>query len=157
MLNYMDRFTIVGVLAAVKSEFQIDNKRAGLLQTAFMIRWAKTAAFFFASWAKILVTCVFPLWWATSATDTTEKSSSSWALSSGYSPFSFLPSLVARKTSGGSSSPDVWSALARLVTVASRQLSLQTCSSQSEEIMQFLSLSSPFLLDLALVSLLAVR
>lgn len=38
MLNYMDRFTIVGVLAAVKSEFQIDNKRAGLLQTAFMIR-----------------------------------------------------------------------------------------------------------------------
>ena len=39
MLNYMDRFTIVGVLAAVKSEFQIDNKRAGLLQTAFMIRF----------------------------------------------------------------------------------------------------------------------
>jgi len=39
MLNYMDRFTIVGVLAAVKSEFQIDNKRAGLLQTAFMISY----------------------------------------------------------------------------------------------------------------------
>ena len=42
MLNYMDRFTIVGVLAAVKSEFQIDNKRAGLLQTAFMIRFANS-------------------------------------------------------------------------------------------------------------------
>lgn len=39
MLNYMDRFTIVGVLAAVQSEFQIDNTRAGFLQTAFMLSY----------------------------------------------------------------------------------------------------------------------
>ena len=39
LLNYMDRFTIVGVLSAVQHEFQIGKTKAGLLQTIFIISY----------------------------------------------------------------------------------------------------------------------
>ena len=39
LLNYMDRFTIVGVLSAVQHEFDIGKTKAGLLQTVFMISY----------------------------------------------------------------------------------------------------------------------
>ena len=39
LLNYMDRFTIVGVLSAVQHEFEIGKTKAGLLQTVFMLSY----------------------------------------------------------------------------------------------------------------------
>ena len=39
LLNYMDRFTIVGVLSAVQHEFNIGKTEAGLLQTVFMLSY----------------------------------------------------------------------------------------------------------------------
>ena len=39
LLNYMDRFTIVGVLSAVQHEFNIGKTQAGLLQTVFMLSY----------------------------------------------------------------------------------------------------------------------
>lgn len=39
LLNYMDRFTIVGVLSAVQHEFGIGKTQAGLLQTVFMLSY----------------------------------------------------------------------------------------------------------------------
>merc|ERR1711963_229329 len=36
LINYMDRYTIAGVLTSVKETYQINNSEAGLLQTAFV-------------------------------------------------------------------------------------------------------------------------
>ncbi|XP_030557907.1 protein spinster isoform X1 [Drosophila novamexicana] len=46
LINYMDRFTIAGVLTEVKEDFQIDNDNAGLLQTAFVISYMIFAPLF---------------------------------------------------------------------------------------------------------------
>ena len=39
LLNYMDRFTIISVLSAVRNAFEIDNKKAALLNTVFLISY----------------------------------------------------------------------------------------------------------------------
>ena len=39
LINYMDRYTIVGVLSAVMVEFEIEEAKAGLLQTVFLISY----------------------------------------------------------------------------------------------------------------------
>ena len=39
LLNYMDRFTIISVLSAVRNAFDIDNKKAALLNTVFLISY----------------------------------------------------------------------------------------------------------------------
>ena len=39
LLNYMDRFTIVGVLSAVQQEFNIGQTKAALLQTVFLVSY----------------------------------------------------------------------------------------------------------------------
>ena len=39
LLNYMDRFTIVGVLSAVQQEFDIGQTKAALLQTVFLVSY----------------------------------------------------------------------------------------------------------------------
>ena len=39
LLNYMDRFTIVGVLSAVQQEFEIGQTKAALLQTVFLVSY----------------------------------------------------------------------------------------------------------------------
>lgn len=39
LLNYMDRFTIVGVLSAVQQEFKIGSTDAALLQTVFLVSY----------------------------------------------------------------------------------------------------------------------
>ncbi|EDW02573.1 protein spinster isoform X2 [Drosophila grimshawi] len=46
LINYMDRFTIAGVLTEVQKEFSIDNDSAGLLQTAFVISYMIFAPLF---------------------------------------------------------------------------------------------------------------
>ncbi|XP_051860013.1 protein spinster isoform X7 [Drosophila nasuta] len=46
LINYMDRFTIAGVLTDVKTDFGIDNDRAGLLQTAFVVSYMVFAPLF---------------------------------------------------------------------------------------------------------------
>ncbi|KAH8296952.1 hypothetical protein KR044_001608 [Drosophila immigrans] len=46
LINYMDRFTIAGVLTDVKKDFDIDNDRAGLLQTAFIVSYMVFAPLF---------------------------------------------------------------------------------------------------------------
>ncbi|KRF80296.1 uncharacterized protein Dvir_GJ22291, isoform E [Drosophila virilis] len=46
LINYMDRFTIAGVLTEVKEDFHIDNDNAGLLQTAFVISYMIFAPLF---------------------------------------------------------------------------------------------------------------
>ncbi|XP_045536759.1 protein spinster isoform X2 [Papilio machaon] len=46
LINYMDRFTIAGVLADVKSEFNIGDDWAGLLQTVFVIAYMVFAPMF---------------------------------------------------------------------------------------------------------------
>ncbi|XP_017839195.1 protein spinster isoform X2 [Drosophila busckii] len=46
LINYMDRFTIAGVLVDVQSDFNIDNDSAGLLQTAFVISYMICAPVF---------------------------------------------------------------------------------------------------------------
>ena len=39
LINYMDRLTLAGVLDQVKQEFEANNLRAGILQTAFIISY----------------------------------------------------------------------------------------------------------------------
>jgi len=46
LLNYMDRFTIAGVLLQIQEFFQINNSQAGLLQTAFVVSYMATAPLF---------------------------------------------------------------------------------------------------------------
>ncbi|XP_026840879.1 protein spinster isoform X3 [Drosophila persimilis] len=46
LINYMDRFTIAGVLKDVQNDFQIGNDSAGLLQTVFVISYMVCAPVF---------------------------------------------------------------------------------------------------------------
>uniref|UniRef100_A0A1A9X3J1 Major facilitator superfamily (MFS) profile domain-containing protein n=1 Tax=Glossina brevipalpis TaxID=37001 RepID=A0A1A9X3J1_9MUSC len=46
LINYMDRFTIAGVLDAIQTDFKIDNSYAGLLQTVFIISYMVCAPIF---------------------------------------------------------------------------------------------------------------
>ncbi|XP_013145206.1 PREDICTED: protein spinster isoform X3 [Papilio polytes] len=46
LINYMDRFTIAGVLSDVKTEFNIGDDWAGLLQTVFVIAYMVFAPMF---------------------------------------------------------------------------------------------------------------
>ncbi|XP_068146304.1 protein spinster isoform X1 [Drosophila tropicalis] len=46
LINYMDRFTIAGVLTDVQTDFSIGNDSAGLLQTAFVISYMVCAPVF---------------------------------------------------------------------------------------------------------------
>ncbi|KAG7188248.1 hypothetical protein KM043_016110 [Ampulex compressa] len=46
LINYMDRFTIAGVLTNIKTEFQIGNDKSGLLQTAFILSYMIFAPLF---------------------------------------------------------------------------------------------------------------
>jgi predicted MFS family arabinose efflux permease len=43
LLNYMDRFTIAGVLTDIQRHFQIDDAMAGLLQTVFIVAFMLVA------------------------------------------------------------------------------------------------------------------
>ncbi|CAG9861525.1 unnamed protein product [Phyllotreta striolata] len=46
LINYMDRFTLAGVLDKVQSHFQISNDECGLLQTAFVLSYMLFAPLF---------------------------------------------------------------------------------------------------------------
>lgn len=46
LINYMDRFTIAGVLSKVQAYYDFDSKRAGLLQTAFVVSYMAMAPLF---------------------------------------------------------------------------------------------------------------
>uniref|UniRef100_A0A1A9V617 Major facilitator superfamily (MFS) profile domain-containing protein n=1 Tax=Glossina austeni TaxID=7395 RepID=A0A1A9V617_GLOAU len=46
LINYMDRFTIAGVLEDIQKDFQIDNSYGGLLQTVFIISYMVCAPIF---------------------------------------------------------------------------------------------------------------
>ncbi|KAJ0176664.1 hypothetical protein K1T71_007843 [Dendrolimus kikuchii] len=46
LINYMDRFTLAGVLGDVKKEFNIGDDRAGLLQTVFVVAYMVFAPIF---------------------------------------------------------------------------------------------------------------
>ncbi|XP_068633148.1 protein spinster isoform X1 [Battus philenor] len=46
LINYMDRFTIAGVLGDVKNEFHIGDDSAGFLQTAFVVAYMVFAPIF---------------------------------------------------------------------------------------------------------------
>ncbi|CAK1556318.1 unnamed protein product [Leptosia nina] len=46
LINYMDRFTIAGVLNDVKNEFGIGDDKAGLLQTVFVVAYMVFAPIF---------------------------------------------------------------------------------------------------------------
>ncbi|XP_017078786.1 protein spinster isoform X3 [Drosophila eugracilis] len=46
LINYMDRFTIAGVLTDVRADFDIGNDSAGLLQTVFVISYMVFAPIF---------------------------------------------------------------------------------------------------------------
>ncbi|XP_063624017.1 protein spinster isoform X1 [Cydia splendana] len=46
LINYMDRFTIAGVLGDVKKEFAIGDDQAGLLQTVFVVAYMVFAPIF---------------------------------------------------------------------------------------------------------------
>lgn len=46
LLNYMDRFTIAGVLMEIKDNFEINNAQTGLLQTVFIISYMLVAPLF---------------------------------------------------------------------------------------------------------------
>lgn len=46
LINYMDRFTIAGVLDDVKKFYSLDDKWAGLLQTSFIVSYMITAPVF---------------------------------------------------------------------------------------------------------------
>lgn len=46
LLNYMDRFTIAGVLMEIKGNFEINNAQTGLLQTVFIISYMLVAPLF---------------------------------------------------------------------------------------------------------------
>ncbi|XP_076232226.1 lysolipid transporter protein spinster isoform X2 [Calliopsis andreniformis] len=46
LINYMDRFTVAGVLTSIKDEFHIGNDKSGLLQTAFILTYMLFAPLF---------------------------------------------------------------------------------------------------------------
>jgi MFS family permease len=46
LINYMDRFTIAGVLEKVKDYYVMDNKQGGLLQTSFVVSYMIFAPIF---------------------------------------------------------------------------------------------------------------
>ncbi|PBC33212.1 Protein spinster [Apis cerana cerana] len=46
LLNYMDRFTVAGVLTEIKNDFKITNDKSGLLQTAFILSYMVFAPLF---------------------------------------------------------------------------------------------------------------
>lgn len=46
LINYMDRFTIAGVLDDVKKFYGMDNKQGGLLQTSFVVSYMTFAPIF---------------------------------------------------------------------------------------------------------------
>lgn len=46
LINYMDRYTIAGVLTEIRSDFQIGDDKAGLLQTAFVLSYMICAPLF---------------------------------------------------------------------------------------------------------------
>ncbi|XP_076298182.1 lysolipid transporter protein spinster isoform X1 [Lasioglossum baleicum] len=46
LINYMDRFTIAGILPDIKKDFNIRNDRSGLLQTAFILSYMVFAPLF---------------------------------------------------------------------------------------------------------------
>ncbi|XP_075977531.1 lysolipid transporter protein spinster isoform X3 [Anticarsia gemmatalis] len=46
LINYMDRFTLAGVLSDVQDEFGIDNAMGGLLQTVFVVAYMVFAPLF---------------------------------------------------------------------------------------------------------------
>ncbi|XP_012537066.1 protein spinster isoform X2 [Monomorium pharaonis] len=46
LINYMDRFTIAGMLTHIKHDFDIGNENAGLLQTAFILSYMVFAPLF---------------------------------------------------------------------------------------------------------------
>lgn len=46
LINYMDRYTLAGVLKDVKDYYRLDDKEAGLLQTSFIISYMITAPVF---------------------------------------------------------------------------------------------------------------
>ncbi|KAK1133616.1 hypothetical protein K0M31_011417 [Melipona bicolor] len=46
LINYMDRFTIAGMLKDIKNDFKIANDKSGLLQTAFILSYMVFAPFF---------------------------------------------------------------------------------------------------------------
>ncbi|KAK9295961.1 hypothetical protein QLX08_009863 [Tetragonisca angustula] len=46
LINYMDRFTIAGMLTEIKNDFKITNDKSGLLQTAFILSYMVFAPFF---------------------------------------------------------------------------------------------------------------
>lgn len=46
LLNYMDRFTVAGILEQVQEYYKLDNSQAGLLSTCFVISYMLTAPVF---------------------------------------------------------------------------------------------------------------
>ncbi|GFS95588.1 protein spinster homolog 1 [Nephila pilipes] len=46
LINYMDRYTLAGVLVDVKAYYELDDKEAGLLQTSFIISYLIMAPVF---------------------------------------------------------------------------------------------------------------
>ncbi|XP_015595846.1 protein spinster isoform X2 [Cephus cinctus] len=46
LINYMDRFTVAGILSDIKTDFGIGNDKSGLLQTAFIISYMIFAPLF---------------------------------------------------------------------------------------------------------------
>ena len=46
LINYMDRLTLAGKLEDVKDEFNLNDARAGILQTAFILSYMIFAPFF---------------------------------------------------------------------------------------------------------------
>ncbi|XP_012275292.1 protein spinster isoform X2 [Orussus abietinus] len=46
LINYMDRFTVAGVLSNIRTDFNIGNDKSGLLQTAFIISYMIFAPLF---------------------------------------------------------------------------------------------------------------
>ncbi|KAG5343972.1 SPIN protein, partial [Acromyrmex heyeri] len=46
LINYMDRFTIAGILTYIKHDFDIGNDKSGLLQTAFILSYMIFAPLF---------------------------------------------------------------------------------------------------------------
>lgn len=46
LINYMDRFTVAGILSDIKHDFDIGNDKSGLLQTAFILSYMVFAPLF---------------------------------------------------------------------------------------------------------------
>ena len=46
LINYMDRLTLAGILEEVKQEFDANDARAGILQTAFILSYMLFAPLF---------------------------------------------------------------------------------------------------------------